>query len=154
MIKTLNINNKYYQVDVDGIDIPLAWVLRDLLGLSGKDRCFQNKHSESCMVHVNGYAVRSCTTPLSQVLMKKITTIEGLSENGTHPVEKAWKENCILSDGYCQTGHMMSVAALLNHRSHPSDEEISATLAGESCDCQSDPAAYKAVKRASDLMLK
>ncbi len=152
MIKTLNINNKYYDVDVDSLDIPLLWVLRDFVGLTGTKYSCGKALCGACTVHLNGHAIRACTTPLSQALNNKITTIEGLSTDNSHPVQKAWLEEDVPQCGFCQSGQIMSAAALLNTNPSPSDEEITAAMSGNLCRCGSYPQIFNAVKRASQLI--
>lgn len=130
----LNINGKKQQVDVDA-DTPLLWVLRDHVNLVGtKYGCGINQCG-ACTVHLNGVAMRSCMLPISQVGEQAVTTIEGLSENGDHPVQKAWIEHDVAQCGYCQAGQIMNAAALLKNSPNPSDEEIEGAMAGNICRC-------------------
>ena len=122
MIK-LNINGKSHQVDVEP-EMPLLWVLRDVLDLKGTKFGCGLAQCGSCTVHVNGEPVRSCVFPVSAVAGKKITTIEGLSRDGTHPVQKAWVEHQVPQCGYCQSGQIMTAVALLNKKRNPTDKEI------------------------------
>lgn len=122
MIK-LNINGKTRQVDVEP-EMPLLWVLRDVLDLKGTKFGCGLGQCGSCTVHLDGVAVRSCMFPVSAVAGKKITTIEGLSRNGTHPVQKAWVEHQVPQCGYCQSGQIMTAAALLNKKRNPTDKDI------------------------------
>ena len=122
MIK-LNINGKTHQVDVEP-EMPLLWVLRDVLDLKGTKFGCGLGQCGSCTVHLNGEPVRSCIFPVSAVAGKKITTIEGLSRNGTHPVQKAWVEHQVPQCGYCQSGQIMTAVALLNKKRNPTDKDI------------------------------
>jgi len=122
MIK-LNINGKTHQVDVEP-EMPLLWVLRDVLDLKGTKFGCGLAQCGSCTVHVNGEPTRSCVFPVSAVVGKKITTIEGLSRNGTHPVQKAWVEHQVPQCGYCQSGQIMTAVALLNKKRKPTDKDI------------------------------
>jgi isoquinoline 1-oxidoreductase alpha subunit len=139
----LNINGKQQAVDVDP-KTPLLWVLREHLNLVGTKYGCGIAQCGACTVHLEGTAVRSCSLPVSSVANKKITTIEGLSENGDHPVQKAWLEHDVAQCGYCQTGQIMSAAALLKSNSNPSDEEIENTMNGNICRC----ATYLRIKAA------
>jgi isoquinoline 1-oxidoreductase alpha subunit len=122
MIK-LNINGKTHQVDVEP-EMPLLWVLRDMLDLKGTKFGCGLGQCGSCTVHVDGVATRSCVFPVSSVVGKKITTIEGLSPNGTHPLQKAWVEHQVPQCGYCQSGQLMAAAALLKKKPKPTDKDI------------------------------
>ena len=122
MIK-LNVNDQDVAVDVDP-DMPLLWVLRDALGLTGTKYGCGAALCGACTVHVAGEAVRSCVTPVSAVGARRVTTIEGLSSDRSHPLQKAWIELDVLQCGYCQPGQIMSAAALLAHNPQPSDAEI------------------------------
>jgi len=122
MIK-LNINGKIHQVDVEP-EMPLLWVLRDVLDLKGTKFGCGVAQCGACTVHVNGEPTRSCVFPVSAVVGKKITTIEGLSRDGTHPVQKAWVEHQVPQCGYCQSGQIMTAVALLNKKRNPTDKDI------------------------------
>ena len=122
MIK-LSINGKAHQVDVEP-EMPLLWVLRDVLDLKGTKFACGLGQCGSCTVHVNGEPTRSCVFPVSAVVGKKITTIEGLSRNGTHPVQKAWVEHQVPQCGYCQSGQIMTAVALLRKKRNPTDKDI------------------------------
>ena len=144
----LKINGKNYPVDVDA-NTPLLWVLRDHLDLVGTKYGCGMAMCGACTVHVNGDAVRSCVLPVSAVSAANITTIEGLSETGTHPVQEAWDEVDVPQCGYCQSGMIMSAAALLNSNPSPGEEDIHAALAGNLCRCGTYPRVKKAVQKAS-----
>ena len=131
-IFNLSINGKTKQVDVDS-QTPLLWVLRDHLDLQGTKYGCGVAQCGSCTVHLNGMAMRSCTLPVSAVGNQKITTIEGLSDKGDHPVQKAWLELDVPQCGYCQAGQIMNAAALLNANPNPTDEEIDGAMEGNIC---------------------
>jgi len=131
---TLHINNKNYRVDVEE-DTPLLWVLRDNLGLVGTKYGCGIAQCGACTVHLNGTAVRSCVLPVSAIGTKKITTIEGLSAQGEHPVQKAWSELDVPQCGYCQAGQMMTAAAFLSKNPKPSSEQIEEAMNGNICRC-------------------
>ncbi len=124
---TLNVNGKDVNVNVED-DMPLLWALRDELGLTGTKYGCGIAMCGACTVHVDGQPVRSCVMPTSAVAGKKITTIEGLSPNGTHPVQKAWVKLQVPQCGYCQSGMIMAAAALLRENRHPTDAQINAAM--------------------------
>jgi isoquinoline 1-oxidoreductase alpha subunit len=130
----LNINGKQQAVDVDP-KTPLLWVLREHLNLVGTKYGCGIAQCGACTVHLEGTAVRSCSLPVSAVANKKITTIEGISENGDHPVQKAWLEHDVAQCGYCQTGQIMSAVALLKVNPNPNDAQIEAAMSGNICRC-------------------
>lgn len=130
----LNINGKNMQVDV-AADTPLLWVLRDHLGLVGTKYGCGIGQCGACTVHFDGYATRSCMIPVSVVKTAKITTIEGLSENGDHVLQIAWKEVDVPQCGYCQAGQIMNAAALLKRTPHPTEDEIETSMHGNICRC-------------------
>jgi isoquinoline 1-oxidoreductase alpha subunit len=130
----LQINSKTYQADVEP-DTPLLWVLRDHLGLVGTKYGCGIAQCGACTVHVNGEAVRSCVLPVSAVGASKVTTIEGLSQKGDHPVQLAWDEVDVAQCGYCQAGQIMTAAALLKKKPKPTGEEIDAAMTGNICRC-------------------
>ncbi|QJD79181.1 (2Fe-2S)-binding protein [Spirosoma rhododendri] len=131
---TLQINGRSYRTDVDP-DTPLLWVLRDHLGLVGTKYGCGIAQCGACTVHFNGEATRSCGLPVSAIGKANITTIEGLSANGTHPVQKAWDTVDVAQCGYCQAGQIMTAAALLKRNPKPTTEEIDATMSGNICRC-------------------
>jgi isoquinoline 1-oxidoreductase alpha subunit len=147
-IYKLQINRKEYQVDVEP-DTPLLWVLRDALGLVGTKYGCGIAQCGACTVHLDGVAVRSCILPVSTLETAKITTIEGLSDNGDHPVQQAWMEVDVPQCGYCQAGQMMTAAALLKQNPHPSMQEIESTMHGNICRCGAYHRIREAVKLAS-----
>lgn len=130
----LLVNEQKHQVDVDA-DTPVLWVLREHLKLVGTKYGCGIAQCGSCTIHVDGVATRSCTLPVSGVEGKSITTIEGLSEAGDHPVQKAWIEHDVPQCGYCQAGQIMSAAALLKENPSPSDEDINLAMQGNICRC-------------------
>jgi isoquinoline 1-oxidoreductase alpha subunit len=134
MAIALTLNGKHVTVKADP-DTPLLWVLRDELGLTGTKFSCGAGLCGACTVHLDGHATRSCITPVSQAAGKKVTTIEGLSRQGEHPLQKAWVELEVSQCGYCQPGQIMSAAALLAKNPHPTDEEIDAAMNGNLCRC-------------------
>ena len=131
---TFQVNGTKRSVDVDP-DMPLLWVLRDTLGLTGTKFGCGMAQCGACTVHINGTAARSCITAVSDVVGKSITTIEGLSANGLHPVQKAWIELNVPQCGYCQSGQIMQAAAMLAKKQTVSDQEIDAEMSGNICRC-------------------
>jgi isoquinoline 1-oxidoreductase alpha subunit len=123
----INVNGKDYAVDAEP-SMPLLWVLRDVLGMTGTKYGCGIAQCGACTVHVNGAATRSCVTPVSAVEHTKVTTIEGLSENGEHPVQQAWLAHDVPQCGYCQPGMMMAAAALLKQKPEPTDADIDAAI--------------------------
>jgi len=146
---TLNVNGKSKSVDVDS-DTPLLWVLRDNLDLVGTKYGCGIAQCGACTVHIDGVAMRSCSVPVSKV-NGSVTTIEGLSEDGTHPVQQAWKEHDVPQCGYCQAGQMMTAAAFLAENKSPSVKEICSAMNGNICRCGTYPRINQAVKTASKL---
>lgn len=145
----VTINGKKHRLELDP-NTPLLWVLRDHLNLSGTKYGCGVGQCGSCTVHLNGNAVRSCQLPISSVADNKITTIEGLSENGDHPVQKAWLEHDVPQCGYCQAGQIMSAAALLKNNPSPSDNEIENGMNGNICRCGTYTRIKAAIKSASN----
>jgi isoquinoline 1-oxidoreductase subunit alpha len=146
----LNLNGRDIEVDVDA-DMPLLWVLRDTLGLTGTKFGCGMALCGACTVHLEGAAVRSCVTPVSAARGKKVTTIEGLSPESRHPVQQAWVELDVPQCGYCQSGQIMSAAALLAHTPQPSDAEIDAAMSGNICRCGTYQRIRAAIHRAATL---
>jgi isoquinoline 1-oxidoreductase subunit alpha len=132
-------------------DMPLLWVLRDLLGLTGTKFGCGVAQCGACTVHLDGAPLRSCVTPVSAVGDRKITTIEGLSPEGNHPVQRAWAELDVVQCGYCQSGQIMAAAALLEAKPDPSDADIDAALSGNICRCGTYQRVRAAVHRAAGL---
>ena len=144
----LQINGRSYQADVES-DTPLLWVLRDNFGLVGTKYGCGIAQCGACTVHVNSEATRSCVLPVSAIGTSKVTTIEGLSPNGTHPVQKAWNEVDVPQCGYCQAGQIMTAAALLKRNPKPTTAEIDATMTGNICRCGTYHRIREAVKVAA-----
>jgi len=144
----LKINKREYTVDADP-STPLLWVLRDHLNLKGTKFGCGIAQCGACTVHMDGVAVRSCITFVSEVENQEITTIEGLSENGDHPVQKAWLEHDVSQCGYCQPGQIMSAVALLKKNPSPSDVEIESAMSGNICRCGTYTRIKTAIKTAS-----
>jgi isoquinoline 1-oxidoreductase subunit alpha len=134
--------------------MPLLWVLRDTLGLTGTKFGCGMALCGACTVHVNGQPMRSCSTPISSIAGKNITTIEGLSPDGNHPVQLAWNECDVPQCGYCQSGQIMTAAALLSKQPHPTDADIDEAMRNNICRCGTYQSIRQAVHRASDLMRK
>ncbi|AXE21554.1 (2Fe-2S)-binding protein [Runella rosea] len=149
----LKINGKTYKADVDA-NTPLLWVLRDHLDLVGTKYGCGMAMCGACTVHVNGEATRSCVVPVSNVSNATITTVEGLSETGTHPVQEAWDEVDVPQCGYCQAGQMMTASALLAKNANPSDKEIEEAMVGNICRCGTYHRIHDAVKLAAAKMKK
>lgn len=148
---SINVNGKSQQVDVLP-DTPLLWVLRDSLGLVGTKFGCGIAQCGACTVHLNGTAVRSCSMPVSAIGDKKITTIEGLSEKGDHPVQQAWQEIDVPQCGYCQAGQIMSASALLAKNPKPTEEQIGVAMNGNICRCGTYHRIKEAVVLASSKM--
>lgn len=144
----LKINGRSYQTEAEP-DTPLLWILRDHLGLVGTKYGCGIAQCGACKVHINGKAVTSCVMPVSAIGSSKITTIEGLSKNGDHPLQLAWDEVDVPQCGYCQAGQIMTAAALLKTNPKPSAEEIDATMNGNICRCGAYHRIREAVKLAS-----
>jgi aerobic-type carbon monoxide dehydrogenase small subunit (CoxS/CutS family) len=144
----LIVNGRTRHVE-DDPEMPLLWVLRDTLGLTGtKFGCGQGLCG-SCTVHLDGRAVKSCQTSLKEASGHTILTVEGLSKDGSHPIQKAWIAEDVAQCGYCQPGMIMTAAALLQHKAHPSDKDIDEAFADHLCRCGTYPRVRKAVKRAA-----
>ena len=146
---TLNINGKTQEVDVDP-STPMLWVLRDHLKLVGTKYGCGIAQCGACTIHLEDNAVRSCQLPVSAVADQKITTIEGLSENGDHPVQQAWLETDVYQCGYCQAGQIMNASALLKSNPNPTDAEIDTAMDGNICRCGTHTRIKKAIKLAAD----
>lgn len=146
----LHVNGKTREVDV-APDTPLLWVLRESLDLAGTKFGCGIAQCGACTVHLDGEAVRSCSMPVSAVGTGKVVTIEGLSEKGDHPVQKAWEEVDVMQCGYCQAGQIMSAAALLKKNPNPSDEEIFTAMNGNICRCGTYVRIREAIKQAAAI---
>ena len=153
MSQTIKINDKSYAIDVDG-DMPLLWFLRDKLELTGTKFGCGMGLCGACTVHIDGQATRSCVMPVSAVAGKAITTIEGLSENGDHPLQKAWLANKVPQCGYCQAGQIMNAASFLATNNTPSSEEIDSAMQGNICRCGTYQRIKQAVSDAAEEMYK
>lgn len=149
----LTLNGKKISVDVPP-DTPLLWVLRDTLGLTGTKFGCGQALCGACTVHLDGAAIRSCTTPVSAAEGKRVTTIEGLSKNGEHPVQVAWQKADVPQCGYCQSGQIMSASALLAKNPHPTDAEVEAAMSGNICRCGTYNQIREAVQAAAKMIRK
>lgn len=147
---TLTINGKQRQVDVDP-EMPLLWVLRDELEMKGTKFGCGKALCGACTVHLNGAAIRSCVLPVSATVGAQITTIEGLSEDGSHPVQRAWMEVDVPQCGYCQAGQIMTASALLANNPNPNEQEVASVMSGNLCRCGTYPRIRKAIDRAIQL---
>lgn len=145
---TIKVNGQNREVNASP-DTPLLWVLRDHLDLVGTKFGCGIAQCGACTVHIEGNAMRSCSLPIENVAGKSVTTIEGLSENGDHPLQKAWKEHDVPQCGYCQAGQIMTAASLLNQTANPSDAEIEAAMMGNLCRCGTYNRIKAAVKTAA-----
>ncbi len=146
----LLINQKTYTVDVDP-RMPLLWAIRDVVGLTGTKYGCGIAQCGACTVHLEGTPVRSCSLPVSAAAGKNITTIEGLSSDNSHPVQQAWILEQVPQCGYCQSGQILSAAALLKRNPRPTDKDIDAAMQGNICRCGTYPRIRKAIKTAAQL---
>ena len=144
----LNVNGNHHTVDVDG-DMPLLWVLRDVLGLTGTKFGCGVSQCGACTVHLDGRAIRSCITDVGAACLSEITTIEGLSRDGSHPCQKAWVELGVPQCGFCQPGQIMSAAALLAAKPQPDDTQIDDAMRGNICRCGTYPRIRAAIHKAA-----
>ena len=148
---TITVNNQMVSVDATP-DTPLLWVLRDHLGMTGTKFGCGMALCGACTVHIDGAATRSCVLPLGAVAGKSITTIEGLSKDRSHAVQKAWLEIDVPQCGYCQSGQIMSAVALLKTNPKPNDADIDVAMSGNICRCGTYPRIRKAIHRAAELL--
>ncbi len=148
---TLKINGKTHTVDADP-KMPLLWAIRDWVGLTGTKYGCGIAQCGACTVHLNGVPVRSCSLPLSTVANKEITTIEGISNDNSHPVQQAWIAEQVPQCGYCQSGQIMAATALLKRNPNPNDKDIDVAMQGHICRCGTYPRIRKAIKAAAVLM--
>jgi aerobic-type carbon monoxide dehydrogenase small subunit (CoxS/CutS family) len=148
---TLHINGKPETVDIEP-ETPLLWALRDNIGLTGTKYGCGIARCGVCTVHVDGQPMKACQLPVSAAVGKQITTIEGLSPNSSHAVQKAWVEIGVPQCGYCQSGQIMAAAALLSRRKNPTDAEIEAAMADNLCRCGTYQRIRQAIRRASELL--
>ena len=150
---SLQVNGKKYEVEVPP-NTPLLWVIRESLGLTGTKYGCGISQCGVCTVHVNGEAIRSCVTPVSSVAGKEIVTIEGLSADGSHPVQQAWMAEDVPQCGYCHSGQIMAAAALLAKNPRPSDADIDRAMSGNLCRCGTYQRIRRAIHRAAEMMGK
>jgi len=153
MAYQLTVNGQPHTVDVPE-GTPLLWVIRDVIGLHGTKYGCGMALCGCCTVHINGTAMRSCTTAIQNAAGKHITTLEGLSADGTHPVQVAWQEIDVPQCGYCQAGQMMSASALLAKNPHPTDADIDAAMDGNICRCGTYLRIRKAIHKAAEIAAK
>ena len=146
----LSVNGVDHDVEASN-DMPLLWVLRDLVGLTGTKYGCGIAQCGACTVHVDGVPMKACITPASAVSGRRITTIEGLSADASHPVQKAWAELDVVQCGYCQSGQIMAAAALLKVVNNPDDAQIDAAMAGNLCRCGTYPRIRAAIHRAAEI---
>ena len=147
---SLTVNGKRHDVDVPS-DMPLLWVIRDTIGLTGTKFGCGLSQCGACTVHLEGNAIRSCTTPVSLAAGKKVTTIEGLSPNSSHALQVAWVAEQVPQCGYCQSGQLMSASALLAKTPKPTDAEIDAAMTANICRCGTYQRIHRAIKRAAGV---
>lgn len=147
----LNINNRDYHIEADPA-MPLLWAIRDMAGLTGTKFGCGIAECGTCAVHFNGKPVKSCIIPVAAAVNQKITTIEGLSVNNNHPVQKAWIEEQVPQCGYCHSGQIMAAAALLSSNTNPTDKDIDTAMSGYICRCGTYPRIKKAIKKAVSMM--
>ena len=147
---SITVNDKKYDLDVEP-DMPLLWVIRDIIGLTGTKYSCGISVCGACTVHMEGEAIRSCVTPISVAAGKNITTIEGLSTDNSHPVQQAWIEEQVPQCGYCQSGQIMQAVALLKTRPNPTDQDIDEVMSGVLCRCGTYQRIRKAIKRAAQI---
>jgi len=148
-----SMNGKRVELDVDP-STPLLWVIRDHLGLTGTKYGCGMAQCGACTVHIDGEAVRSCVAPVSRVAGKAVTTIEGLSPDLSHPLQRAWLEEDVPQCGYCQSGQLMSAAVLLREKLEPTDEDIDQAMTGNICRCGTYPRIRRAIHRAAGIVAK
>jgi isoquinoline 1-oxidoreductase subunit alpha len=144
----LTVNGTRHIVQVDP-DMPLLWVIRDFLGLTGTKYGCGMAQCGACTVHLDGDAVRSCSVPIAAAAGKSITTIEGLSPDGQHPLQRAWEDADVPQCGYCQSGQLMTAAVLLRANPKPTDEQITEAMSGNLCRCGTYQRIHRAIKKAS-----
>jgi len=148
---TLTVNGKESTIDVDPA-MPLLWAIRESLQLTGTKYGCGMAQCGACTVHIDGEAVRSCIAPVSRAIGKQVTTIEGLSQNLSHPLQRAWIEEEVPQCGYCQSGQIMAAAVLLRENAKPTDTDINDAMAGNICRCGAYPRIRRAIHRAAALM--
>ncbi len=143
----LDVNQHVHTIEIDDPSMPLLWVLRDALDLTGTKYGCGIGQCGACTVHLDGMAVRSCSTPVSAAAGRSVTTIEGLSPDGRHPLQLAWQTVDVPQCGYCQAGQLMNAAAFLKQNASPSDEEITSAMSGNLCRCGTYARIHEAIKR-------
>jgi aerobic-type carbon monoxide dehydrogenase small subunit (CoxS/CutS family) len=148
---SLTVNKKQYHIDADP-EMPLLWAIRDIIGLKGTKFGCGMAQCGACTVHLDGEAVRSCVTLLGRAEGQEVVTIEGISENTSHPLQKAWIELQVPQCGYCQSGQIMSAAVLLRENPHPTDQDIDEAMMGNLCRCGTYNRIRKAIHRAAEIM--
>ncbi len=148
---TFELNGAPYSLDADP-DMPLLWALRDFIKLTGTKYGCGMGLCGACMVHINGKAARACITTVGSLSGKQVTTIEGLSEDGSHPVQQAWIKNNVPQCGYCQSGQIMSASALLATNAAPTDQDIDRAMSGNLCRCGTYSRIRKAIHEAASIM--
>jgi isoquinoline 1-oxidoreductase alpha subunit len=148
---TLKVNNKTYTIDADP-KMPLLWAIREMVGLTGTKFGCGIAQCGACTVHMEGNPIRSCSVPVSAAANKNITTIEGLSDDNSHPVQQAWIKEQVPQCGYCQSGQIMATVALLKKNATPTDKDIDTAMQGHICRCGTYPRIRKAIKTAAQLM--
>ncbi len=146
---SLTVNERRYDLDIEP-EMPLLWAIRDVIGLTGTKFGCGIAQCGACTVHLDGVPIRSCTTPASTAAGKRIRTIEGLSPDATHPLQVAWVAEQVPQCGYCQSGQLMSAAALLARTPRPSDRQIDAAMAGNVCRCGTYQRIRRAIHRAAE----
>ncbi|WDF77569.1 (2Fe-2S)-binding protein [Mucilaginibacter sp. KACC 22773] len=149
----INVNGTSHQIDADP-NMPLLWVIRDIIGLTGTKFGCGVAQCGACVVHLNGEAVRSCVTKVSRAEGQNVVTIEGLSKNNDHPAQLAWNQEQVPQCGYCHSGQIMSAAVLLRENNNPSDADIDAAMAGNICRCGTYQRIRKAIHTAAELQRK
>ncbi len=149
MTTRVRVNGEPRELDVDP-EMPLLWALRDVLGLTGTKYGCGEALCGACTVHLDGLAVRSCVTPVRRAEDKDVTTIEGLSPDGSHPLQRAWVELCVPQCGFCQSGQIMTAAALLAKKGRPTDHEIDESMSGNLCRCGTYIRIRAAIKKVAD----
>lgn len=150
---SITVNQKIHQVDADP-NMPLLWVIREMIGLTGTKYGCGVAQCGACVVHLDGEAVRSCVTKLSRAAGKQVVTVEGLSLNNDHPLQQAWAEIDVPQCGYCQSGQLMSAAVLLKENPNPTDADIDNAMSGNICRCGTYPRIRKAIHIAAEIQRK
>ena len=150
---SFSVNKQSVNLDVDS-STPLLWVLRENLGLTGTKYGCGMAQCGACTVHLDGEAIRSCVAPVSRAVGKEVTTIEGLSSDLSHPLQRAWIAEDVPQCGYCQSGQLMSAAVLLREKPRPTDADIDQAMTGNICRCGTYPRIRKAIHRAAGMMAK